>query len=185
MTRGRHGDGMTPGVRVAGGWSRDGGIHEIPMPASVPGRLWLCGKHHIAPDADGIVAGIGATTVVCLTRREELAERYPAYVEWLDREIDTRAIWFPIHDLSAPALAEIRPLFDELAWRLRRGEGLIVHCAAGIGRAGTTAVAVLMILGADVDDALATVRSHRPMAGPEVGSQLDLVTELARALSAP
>jgi len=54
-----------------------------------------------------------------------------------------------------------------------------VHCAAGVGRAGTTAVAILLLLGVDVETALTTVRTHRPMAGPEVGSQLDLITELA------
>jgi protein-tyrosine phosphatase len=57
-----------------------------------------------------------------------------------------------------------------------------VHCAAGIGRAGTTAVALLMLLGVEIDDALATVRANRPMAGPEVGAQLDLITELAETL---
>jgi protein tyrosine phosphatase len=174
-------------------FSSDGGIHEIPLPADVPGRLWLCGKHHIARDVDDVMARTGASTVVCLTGREELVDHYPAYVRWLDREIggrnpdevgvEARAIWFPIHDFSAPPLDEIRPLFDDLANRLRRGNGVIVHCAGGIGRSGTTAVSVLMVLGVDVDDALTTVRANRPMAGPEVGSQRDLITDLAETLS--
>ncbi|MEX0848055.1 MAG: protein-tyrosine phosphatase family protein, partial [Ilumatobacteraceae bacterium] len=54
-----------------------------------------------------------------------------------------------------------------------------VHCAAGIGRAGTTAVALLVLLGMTVDDALQHVRAHRPMAGPEVGSQLQFVRAVA------
>ena len=95
---------------------------------------------------------------------------------------DCGAIWFPIHDLSAPDLAVYLPFLDDLAWRLRHGEVLVVHCAAGIGRAGTTAVAILLLLGVDVETALTTVRTNRPMAGPEVGSQLDLITELARTL---
>lgn len=177
---------------------RDGGIDRIPLPDGVPGELWLCGKHHIAADVDAVVERAGATTVVCLTRREELDDRYPRYVEWLDRRaIDTcqpvagasaggpascAAVWFPIHDLSAPTLDLYRPFLDDLAWRLRHGERLIVHCAAGIGRAGTTAVALLLLLGADVDTAMATVRAHRPMAGPEVGTQLDLVLDLAATL---
>ena len=68
------------------------------------------------------------------------------------------------------------------SYRLQHGEHVVVHCAAGIGRAGTTAVALLMLLGVDIDNALATVRAHRPMAGPEVGAQLDLITELADTL---
>ncbi len=39
-----------------------------------------------------------------------------------------------------------------------------------------------MLLGVDIDNALATVRANRPMAGPEVGAQLDLITELADTL---
>ena len=164
--------------------SRDGGIDQIPLPAGVPGRLWLCGKHHIGPDVDAVVARTGATTVVCLTQRAELADRYPSYVAWLDEHSSDGhgAIWFPIHDLSAPDLEVYRPFLDDLASRLRTGEHLVVHCAAGIGRAGTTAVALLMLLGDDIDTALATVRANRPMAGPEVGAQLDLILELADTL---
>ena len=175
--------------------SRDGGIDRIPLPDDVSGALWLCGKHHIAEDVDAVVERTGATTVVCLTRRDELAVRYPRYVTWLDERtpgpLDVShglhsqrcgAIWFPIHDLSAPDLDVYRPFLDDLAWRLRHGEVLVVHCAAGIGRAGTTAVAILLLLGVDVETALTTVRANRPMAGPEVGSQLDLITELADAL---
>jgi len=170
--------------------SRDGGIDRIPLPDEVAGELWLCGKHHIAADVDAVLERTGATTIACLTRREELADRYPRYVDWLDQrsvitalgEHDCGAVWFPIDDLSAPGLDAYRPFLDDLVYRLQHGEHVVVHCAAGIGRAGTTAVALLMLLGVEIDDALATVRANRPMAGPEVGAQLDLITELAQTL---
>jgi protein-tyrosine phosphatase len=162
-------------------WSTDGGIHEIPLPDGVHGRMHLCGKHHIAPDVQAVLDRTGATTVVCLTQRHELEARFPEYVEWLTANASGAAIWFPIHDLSAPQREPARALFAHLADRLRAGEGLVVHCAAGIGRAGTTAIGVLLQLGMSLDDARVHVRSHRPMAGPEAGSQLELLEALARS----
>jgi protein-tyrosine phosphatase len=74
---------------------------------------------------------------------------------------------------------EARLLVAELVERLHSGQTLLVHCGAGIGRAGTLAACVLMGLGVPKDDALSTVAAARPMAGPEAGAQLDLVEALA------
>jgi len=88
-------------------------------------------------------------------------------------------VWFPIHDLNAPPLERVTPLLQDLLRRIDDGEHLLVHCAAGIGRAGTLAACLLVRLGMEVDAALALVRASRPMAGPEVGPQLDLVKAVA------
>ena len=161
------------------GRSIDGGIDEIPLPAGVDGRLWLCGKHVIGPDPDGVVARVDATSVVCLTQRHELSDRFPDYVAWLDREVGSRAVWHPIHDLSVPAHGAFADLVADVATRLRAGERVIVHCAAGIGRAGTLAVGVMIHLGMERSDALQHVAAHRPMAGPEVGAQAALIEAFA------
>ncbi|MFW2332522.1 protein-tyrosine phosphatase family protein [Ilumatobacter sp.] len=158
---------------------RDGGIDAVPLPPDVPGELLLCGKRAIA---DGRFAhpSMPWTTVVCLCQRHELAGRYPGYVDWLD-DPESNSIWWPVHDLGAASVGATLPFIDGLAARLRAGETLLVHCAAGIGRAGTTAVCILVRLGVPIDDALATVRDSRAMAGPEAGAQLMLVREIAAA----
>lgn len=171
----------------AAGWPRgravDGGIDEIPLPASLSGRLWLCGKHAIAPDPERVLGAIGANKVVCLTQRFELEERYPEYVQWLTGQPRQRVTWFPIHDLGAPTLAEYLRLLDVVSADLRAGAGVIAHCAAGLGRAGTLAVAVLIQAGRGRADALSHVAAHRPMAGPEAGAQAELLVALERHLS--
>jgi len=159
-----------PGRRAS-----DGGFDRIPTPAA-GGALWLCGKHAIGPDPDAALAEVGgAAVVVCLNETHELIERYPRYVSWLREHDGGAAIWWPIADLHAPPVHEALPFVDDLACRLRRGDDLLVHCGAGIGRAGTIAACILVRLGAPVVDALAIVAANRPMAGPEVGPQRDLV----------
>ncbi len=156
-------------------------MHEIPLP-TVQGRLWLCGKHVVGPDPEGVLARTGADTIVCLTERHELNDRYPDYVTWLNQHHShRRAVWFPVHDLHAPPFQTGKVLIDDLVARLRGGDGLVVHCAAGIGRAGTTAVAILIRLGETPENALRHVRAHRPMAGPEVGAQQQFVQMLSDA----
>jgi protein-tyrosine phosphatase len=157
--------------------SRNGGADEIPLPVD-RGGLWLCGKHFIGPDVDEALRKTGATTVVCLNEARELEDRYPAYVEWL-RSDDERAIWHPVPDLHAPELDEAIALVFRLRERIDAGETLLVHCGAGIGRAGTMAAALLVSMGVPLDDAVATVAANRPMAGPEAGAQRDLLSALA------
>lgn len=160
--------------------SRNGGADRVPLPGEV-GGLWLCGKHFIGPDPEVALAKTGATTVVCLSQAPELADRYPEYMRWLAEHAPERAMWFPVPDLHAPEVDIARSIVRQLRDRVDAGEVLLVHCGAGIGRAGTMAAALLMSFGTGVDDAVATVAAHRPMAGPEAGAQRDLLEALSRA----
>lgn len=155
----------------------------MPLPEGVAGALWLCGKHAIGPDHLALVAETAADTVVCLVERHELAVRYDAYVEWLDRERDGRAIWWPIPDLHVPPLVATVTIVGDIAARLRSGDSVLVHCAAGMGRTGTVAACVLIALGQRVEDALWCVSAARPGAGPEVGAQRELVEAFAAHVS--
>jgi hypothetical protein len=162
---------------------RDGGLDQVPV-ADSPGELWLCGKHAVGADPEAALARIGGRgTIVCLNPRGELEDRYSNYVAWLREHSGGRALWFPIPDLHAPPLDDLRPLLAEIGTRLADGGHVLVHCGAGIGRAGTVAVCLLMEHGVGREDALAIVARHRPMAGPEVGAQRELVDELASTLS--
>jgi hypothetical protein len=158
--------------------SRHGGADEIPLPGT-EGRLWLCGKHYVGPDPDHALRTLHADAVVCLCEEFELNERFPDYVRWLRAHSPDRAIWSPIPDLHAPTVDGAMTLIEALRQRLDRGDGLLMHCAAGIGRSGTMAAALLITMGMSAADAITHVSSHRPMAGPEEGAQSALLGAVA------
>ncbi len=110
--------------------------------------------------------------------------RYPVYVAWLDGSTGVDSVWWPIPDLHAPDPVQMLPFVDDLVERLTGGATLVVHCGAGMGRAGTTAVCILIRLGVDPTEASRRVAEARPGSGPEVGAQRDLVEAFGRAAEA-
>jgi protein-tyrosine phosphatase len=156
-------------------------IDRIPLP-STDGSLWLCGRDDIALDPDAALAyADGATTAVCLLPIQELETRYPTYVEWLRDNKAGRALWFPIRNFRAESADATMPFLRMILNRLEAGEGVVMHCAMGQGRAGTMAVCLLMMLGATRDEALETVAANRLAAGPVGDWQWALVDDVARA----
>lgn len=161
-----------PGERAT-----NGGADEIPLPAG-PGRLWLCGKHFVGPDPEAALRRLGADRVICLCERHEIDQRYPVYLNWLAANAGRRAIWFPIPDLHAPASDKVVPILDRMREMISAGDTLLLHCGAGIGRAGTLAAALLIRMGIRPKEARRAVAAARPMAGPEGGSQEALLASL-------
>jgi protein-tyrosine phosphatase len=162
-------------------FNTDGGIHQIPLDGTV-GQLWLCGKHFIGPQFEEVRQQLSLHTIVSLVEKHELLHRYDPYIEWQQENADKSALWYPIPDLTYPPFEDVIDFVGDVTSRVRDRGHVLIHCAAGIGRAGTTAVAVCMMLGMSMNEALDHVRKNRPMAGPEAGTQLLFIEELAEHL---
>jgi protein-tyrosine phosphatase len=154
-------------------------IDRIPLPRT-DGALSLCGLSDVVDDPLAAMAlADGASTIVCLNQFRELERRFPNYAEWVRANKGGSVLWYPIRNFSAPPAEHVMPFLRMVIARLEAGEGVLMHCAMGQGRAGTMAVCLLIILGADVDDALDTVARHRLYAGPGEPSQWRLVQGVA------
>jgi protein-tyrosine phosphatase len=159
-------------------------IDRIPLPIA-GGALWLCARRDVASDPDAALSATEAHAIACLLPIDELEMSTPGYLEWLRANRGGRALWFPVSNYSAPGASVALPFLRMIEARLHASEGVVMHCAAGQGRAGTMAVAVLMLLGVARDEAVLTVRSHRAFAGPGNAAQVNFVLDLEAELRAP
>ncbi len=103
-------------------------------------------------------------TVVCLAPQEQVAAESPEYADWLARhgETDVEVIRLPIDDFSVPVPFQVPVFWNQaarVATKVESGERVFVHCGAGFGRTGMFAVAVLMKLGYEYDEAIAEIKA--------------------------
>jgi protein-tyrosine phosphatase len=138
-------------------------LRRVILPASVTGSLWLAAmpgrfEPWSAFEARAQRAALGL--VVCLTPRSELAELSPTYDAAVAHgDVPFRWLNLPMRNFGMP---EDRAAFEhgirQIAQALQQGDAVMLHCAAGMGRTGSTAACVLKALGLDTGEALQRVR---------------------------
>ena len=117
----------------------------------------------------------GLALVVCLTPQRELAELSPSYHAALAQDkLPFRWMCLPLRNFGLPEdPAAFRREVARIADALREGESVLLHCAAGIGRTGSTAACVLKALGLSTPEALQRVLDAG--SNPENAEQSGLV----------
>jgi protein-tyrosine phosphatase len=138
-------------------------LRRVQLPPEVPGQLWLGSMpgrfepwNSFQAEAERSRLGL----VVCLTPRPELQELSPEYHAAVVRgRMPWRWLHVPMRNFGVP---EDQPGFrrdiEAIAERLRSGDAVLLHGAAGLGRTGTAAACVLKSLGLAAEAALQRVR---------------------------
>ncbi len=138
-------------------------LRPLRLPPGVPGALWLSsmpGRFGTQSSFDEEARHAHLALVVCLTPRSEVRELSPAY----DAMIDKGASGWAWMNLAIPnfGVPQDAQAFREgvalITQRLQNGEAVMMHCAAGIGRTGSTAACVLKALGLSTQEAVERVR---------------------------
>lgn len=93
--------------------------------------------------------------ILCLTSRAEIAEKSPCYALAIAQgDFVEHFIPLAVKDFSIPVdQQEYANQMRHLAGEVTQGAHLLIHCAAGIGRTGCAAMAVLKELGFNGDEA--------------------------------
>jgi len=130
-----------------------------------PGRWWpgreADGDARLREDVRTLAEDHGARLLVTLLERMELGEL--GDVGAAARRAGLAWIHFPIPDMWVPADMEAaRRLVARMLAALQRGEGVVVHCWGGLGRAGTIAACCLVARGVEPARAISIVRAARP-----------------------
>jgi len=160
-------------------------MNLIPLPGTVAGRLYATGFTDVGPDPAGALAAVPADTLLCLLTDSDVELRFPAFAHWLVAEAGGPAWRFPIEDGGVAEETSMLALVRGLAERLRRGERVVTHCGAGIGRTSLVcSLTVIALTGTSLGDALVLVRAARPGAGPENPEQRAHLERLATILAA-
>ena len=138
-------------------------LRPVALPSPIPGSLWLGsmpGRFESWSEFEAQARRARLGVVVCLTPRSELAELSPAYHSAVAQgKVPFRWLNVPMPNFGVPDdAAGFRRDVREIAHALERGDAVMLHCAAGIGRTGSTAACVLKALGVSTEEALQRVK---------------------------
>lgn len=157
-------------------------LRRVRLPSGFPGQLYLSympGYHRSVEIHTAAWSRFPTGThayVLCLAGKAERRRKSPDYPKFLE-VVNLRERWieFPIRDRSVPNdLPAFLRLLDRLGEILVQPDHLLaIHCAAGVGRTGTVATALLVRMGQTYDEAIAAVREAG--SGPETESQKRVV----------
>lgn len=91
----------------------------------------------------------------------------------LEQNIDF--IHFPIDDYDIPDEEEFIDIMKKLNSLQKQKQKFFIHCAGGVGRAGTLAACLLVAQGYDADAAVKLISEKRTRPSPETTAQIEFI----------
>jgi protein-tyrosine phosphatase len=157
-------------------------LRALPLPQAVPGALFLSampGRCEPLAECFEGVSRQNVTHIVCLTLADEIAAESPEYLKAIEAgALPCEHGIFGLEDHGvATDRGQFLALAKDIAARLGRGERIMIHCKAGIGRTGTLAISVLLVLGMPLDKAITTVEQSGSR--PETEEQSEFIQWVA------
>jgi protein-tyrosine phosphatase len=132
-------------------------------------QIWLGGGFGAARWQELRDRGVTACLSLQLERMDDFGSDPP-----------TAYLWLPTLDGTAPTMAQLRLAVEFVHRCVSSGEVVLIHCAAGMGRAPTACAAYLIRhQGFSARDAVALLEERRPWVSP-TGSQRGRLLEFER-----
>jgi protein-tyrosine phosphatase len=129
-------------------------LRELSLPSGIPGRIFLSGMpgRYTALDVDlEDIQRERIDRVISLATLEEISSKSPNYLRVLQtNSMPAPVEIFAVPDYGVPSdVPAFFGLIKRIAEHAAKGDCLMIHCGAGIGRTGTAAACVLLALALD------------------------------------
>lgn len=149
--------------------------------------------HDASANAQRLRALVSAGMTRCFNFTHE-AEALPDYSAALalaaaENGVAARTERFAVADFGVPSVSGMRSTLQAIDTALAQGEGVYLHCRAGIGRTGTVVGCLLVEQGFSADEALALIRAkwqvmdkrRQAPHSPETKEQREFIERWARS----
>jgi len=139
--------------------TKTNGMGKLLISAS-PGKKDCRWNRDLCIDLD-VIKNSGIQIIVCLLEWSEMKKLSIADYPKKCQEKGLLFYHLPIKDFSAPRQKEVDTLVPLLVEHLVEGKNILVHCRAGLGRAGTICACCLCHFGFKGKEAIELVRNQR------------------------
>ena len=151
------------------------------IPQEGRGRLWIMPCPGAATLSESIAAykAAGADRIVSMLGAPEAAEIGVSDEAALCQKAGLWFTQFEVMDFGLPEHGSFRTLVRQIAGWVAEGDGVAVHCRAGIGRSGMVTACVLVEQGLTADEAVAVVSRARGQTIPDTVEQRQFIADFA------